>query len=241
MGRLFRRRHQPLPHAGIAQLTKSRRIIVEAYEVERRRIERDLHDGAQQYLVAAALALGQVLDACPSDLEDDLAAVQVNIDRAIRALRATVHGIHPQVLTDLGLMAALTDLTTTMPGVSLRCPRPLPTLPEGVLATAYFFVTEAVTNARKYAPDAPVSILVTADQDLRISVVDSGPGGARVVPGGGLEGMAERVAAVGGAMSVTSPVGGPTQIIMQIPLLLYPGEPSIPLEKGPHHARRLSR
>ncbi|MBD3688927.1 sensor histidine kinase [Nanchangia anserum] len=218
----------------VAALTRSRRIIVEAYEVERRRIERDLHDGTQQSLVAASFGLGEALEMeevrSHPVLFEILSQAQVNLERSLKSLRHTVHGIHPQVLTDLGLVAALDDLVGGDPNVSVRCPQPLPDLPEGVLATAYFFVSEALTNARKYAPGAPVSILVTAGVNLRLSIVDSGPGGATIRHGGGLEGMTERAAAIGGTLSVSSPIGGPTRVALSIPLLLFEGEPSIVID-----------
>ena len=111
---VFRRKPQPTNHEQqqaekIAQLTASRRAIADAYEVERARIERDLHDGAQQYLVAASMKLGEALLDAPSDLAVLLTAAKQDVDRGLKSLRATVHGIHPQVLQDHGLVAALAD------------------------------------------------------------------------------------------------------------------------------------
>lgn len=163
----------------IAELTASRRAIADAYEVERARIERDLHDGAQQYLVAASMKLGEaLLDATGAEAEL-LEAAKRDVDRGLRSLRATVHGIHPQVLQDHGLVAALADAASAHgPHVSVYAPHPLPQLSASVLACGYFFGTEALTNAAKHAPGAPVSVLITSDAALHISVVDEGPGGA---------------------------------------------------------------
>lgn len=216
----------------IAQLTESRRVIVEAYEIERRRIERDLHDGAQQYLVAAAMLLGEAR-LCAGVAQDPalaglLSQAHESITQGLGALRQTVRGIHPQVLLDEGLVAALEDVAAASASpIHLVCPHQLPALPEGVLAAGYFFCCEALANAHKHSPGVPVSVLLVADEALRISVVDEGRGGARIVPGHGLAGMRERLAAFGGAMSISSPPGGPTQVRAEIPLLLRPGEAGI--------------
>ena len=216
----------------VERLTSSRRVIVEAYEVERRRIERDLHDGAQQYLVAALMALGEAElspgVAADPELKARLAGAHDHLERAMAALRATVRGIHPQVLVDIGLVAALEDVIShSRQDVRLRCPHPLPPLPQGVLACAYFFAVEALTNAAKYAADAQVDVLITVGADLRVSVLDRGPGGARIEPGGGLAGISERLAAFGGELRLSSPGGGPTQAVASIPLLLFLGEPGV--------------
>ncbi|QPK79492.1 sensor histidine kinase [Corynebacterium lizhenjunii] len=209
----------------IAQLTASRRAIADAYEVERARIERDLHDGAQQYLVAASIKLGEAQLTATGPTAELIAAAKDNIDAGLRALRTTVHGIHPQVLADHGLVAALAD--AAFPNVRIHAPHPLPQLSPSVLAAGYFFATEAVTNALKYAPDAPVSVLVTADAALHITVVDEGPGGAHLIPGHGLAGMAQRLEAFGGSVEVSSPNGGPTRVAGSIPLLLERGETAV--------------
>lgn len=220
----------------VRRLAKSRRAIVDAYEVERRRIERDLHDGAQQYLVAAALTLGEAeLDPSLQEnpqLADLLAKTHENLDTTLAQLRTTVRGIHPQVLEDKGLVAALEDVVrhSAIP-ITIRCPAPVPPLPEGVLACAYFFTTEAITNATKYAAEAPVNVLITVGEQLRISVQDDGPGGATLLEGHGLAGIQERLAAFGGSLTISSPLGGPTQVIGSIPLLLFAGESAIKLEK----------
>lgn len=224
--------------ASVAELTESRREIVAAFEIERRRIERDLHDGAQQYLVMASMDVGEadlLLDSAVVDgkvvpekmreVRALLAKAQNDADAALRALRHTVAGIHPKVLSDLGLEAAVRNLAAESPlEVTVRVPNPLPPIPEGVIAAGYFLVAEALTNAAKYAPGAHVSVLLAADDDLLLSVVDNGPGGAVVHPDHGLAGMRERLAAFGGTFTVLSPPGGPTSVSGRIPLLLRSGE-----------------
>ena len=222
----------------VAELTESRREIVAAFEIERRRIERDLHDGAQQYLVMASMDVGEadlLLDSAVVDgqvvpekmhaVRELLGKAQNDADEALRALRHTVAGIHPKVLSDLGLEAAVRSLAADSPlEVSVRIPHPLPAIPEGVIAAGYFLVAEALTNAAKYAPGSRVSVLLAADDDLLLSVVDDGPGGAVVHPDHGLAGMKERLAAFGGTFTVMSPPGGPTSVTGRIPLLLRRGE-----------------
>ncbi len=218
--------------ARIAELTASRRAIADAYEVERHRIENDLHDGAQQYFVAAALKLGEAelvaMNLGNQELSDALAATHEHLQEGLSALRRTVHGIHPQVLTDRGLAAAVEEVAETYgPHVSVYCPHPLPTVSPSVLASAYFFCTEVLTNAAKYAPGAKVTVLITADEHLKISVIDQGSGGAQLRPGHGLAGMRDRLSAFDGTLEIASPPGGPTQVVASIPLLLHRGESGV--------------
>ncbi|PAT12565.1 sensor histidine kinase [Corynebacterium hadale] len=214
----------------VHQLTASRRRIAEAYEVERLRIERDLHDGAQQHFVAAAMKVGEAridTDGSTRALLDDAAA---DLKRGLETLRRTVRGIHPSELTDRGLVAAVeTAAAQYGPHVRVRAPHPLPAIDASVLAAAYFFTTEALTNAAKYAKDAPVHILITCDDTLNVVVTDQGDGGAHFLPGGGLDGMRERVAAFGGDLELNSPDGGPTTVAARIPLLLFRGESGVAL------------
>lgn len=224
--------HEDRAARTIAELTASRRVIVDAYEVERRRIEHDLHDGTQQYLVAAAMKLGEA-QLSPAVADDPVLArllteAQQAIEAGLDALRATVRGIHPQILVEQGLAAALGDVAAAAAGdVRIVCPHPLPRLPEGVLAAAYFFACEAIANAAKHAPGAGVTVLLSTDDNLRVSVVDTGPGGARILDGHGLAGMRERLAAFGGSMTISSPPGGPTQVLASVPLLLHRGETGV--------------
>ncbi|MGC5628704.1 sensor histidine kinase [Georgenia sp. Z1344] len=206
----------------VADLRTSRREIVAAFELERRRIERDLHDGAQQHLVTAGMKLGEAAmlveqqagtspghDHAPDDdaatpgadrLAEAarlLSAAQDDADRALAALRETVSGIHPTVLSDRGLEAAVRELAErAVVPVTVQVPHALPALPEGVAAVAYFVVSEALTNVVKYAPDASVTVLLVVDDALHVSIVDDGPGGAEIVPGRGLAGMSERLGRV---------------------------------------------
>lgn len=210
----------------------SRRVIVAAFEIERRRIERDLHDGAQQYLVAATMKLGEAglmleQDHSGNDIRRPVATLvegaHQDAEEALRTLRATVSGIHPQMLSDLGLRAAVDDLAEHSGlDVTVRCPHRLPDMPEEVAAVAWFFCSEALTNVAKHAPDAKATLLLAADQELHASIVDDGPGGAYLRDRGGLAGMRERLAAFGGAMELSSPPGGPTTLTARMPLLLAP-------------------
>ncbi|MCI1895892.1 MAG: histidine kinase [Ancrocorticia sp.] len=222
----------------VQQLTESRREIVAAFEIERRRIERDLHDGAQQYLVTASMDVGEadlMLETAAQGEGVDrqtlnqarrlLAKAQDDSEAALKALRRTVAGIHPKVLSDLGLEAAVRDVAAASPlDVVVHCPNGLPDMPEGVIAAGYFMVSEALTNAAKHAPGAHVSVLLAADAQLHISIVDDGPGGATIRADHGLAGMRERLAAFGGSLTLTSPPGGPTTVTARIPLLLRQGE-----------------
>ena len=226
--------------ANIQALTTSRRAIVDSFEIERARIERDLHDGAQQYLVAAsmkvgeaALALEQVTAAHPDDRAAKTAAeligqAQDDADAALHALRETVAGVHSRLLAEQGLEPALRELAARFDGpgreVTLRIPHRLPDLPPGVASAAGVLASEALTNAAKYAPGADLSLVVAAGQDLHVSIVDEGPGGAELRPGHGLAGMRERLEAFGGTLTVSSPPGGPTSVSARIPLLLNIGE-----------------
>ncbi len=231
-GRQPRVSHERQAAARIDELTASRRVIVEAYEVERRRIERELHDGTQQYLVAAAMKVGEA-QLSPGVATDPGAAVLLKeaaeaIQAGLQSLRRTIRGIHPQILSQQGLTAALEEVAATSANrVRIVCPNPLPVMPEGVLAVGYFFACEAIGNAAKYAPAAEVTVLVVADQNLSVSVVDGGDGGAIMRPGGGLAGMKERISAVGGSLTISSPPGGPTQLLASIPLLIERGESAV--------------
>lgn len=232
------KRRRLSPAQQIMQLVASRREIVHAFEIERRRIERDLHDGAQQYFVAENMAIGEallMLHMYAGQLPEPLRDLPMVLERAQRvgeqglaALRTTVNNIHPKILSDLGLEEAIKlAAQVSIADVRVITPHPLPEMPEGVIATAYFFTTEALTNCAKYAPEAHVSILLVCDQALHVSVVDDGPGGAQILSGHGLAGLRERLEAFGGELRMESPIGGPTTVVASIPLLLFPGETAI--------------
>jgi signal transduction histidine kinase len=205
--------------AAVEQLRRSRTGLVDAFEAERRRIERDLHDGAQQRLVALTMTLGQA----ELELEDGPALelvgkAQALAEDALAELRATVRGIHPQVLTDHGLAAAIRELAD-------RSPVPVNTdlhldgrLPARVEAAAYFLVSEALTNTARHADASSVQIHAwVADGLLTVTVDDDGRGGADPAAGTGLTGLAARVEAVDGTLDLTSPTGGPTTVRMTCP------------------------
>ena len=237
----------PLSAEEIVQLHRSRREIVDAFEIERRRIERDLHDGAQQYLVAASMKVGEAelnlemlassesSKDCPEGEDngesDTCAQIQQILgllreaqdanDQALAALRRTVAGVHPKVLSDKGLAEAVRDVCAESPlKVDVRMPFELPKLPPGAAAAAYYLVCESLTNVAKYAPQAEVSVLVVAGSSLVVSITDNGAGGASINPGHGLAGLQARLEAFGGTLRVISPTGGPTTVRGEIPILV---------------------
>jgi signal transduction histidine kinase len=202
------------------QLAASRARIVEAADAARRRIERDLHDGAQQRLVSLALTL-RLLE---SSLEPDsaatreLAAARAELDAALEELRELARGIHPSILTDRGLEAALAAVAgrSTVP-VELdldSCGK----LPLSVQTTAYFVVAEALTNASKHAASGRIEVRVAVGEGhAMVEVRDDGRGGVDPARGSGLSGLADRVSALGGTLEVESPVGAGTTIRARIP------------------------
>jgi signal transduction histidine kinase len=203
------------------RLQSSRARGVDAAETERRRIERDLHDGAQQRLVAVAMSLGRA----KSKFDDDPNAVRDLIDEAhtdaklaVSELRDLARGIYPAVLGDRGLDAALSAQAAKSPiHVDLQVtvePRP----PAAVETTAYFIVGEALTNIAKHsgATEAGVQVWRT-DETVVVEIIDNGHGGAEMRPGGGLAGLADRAATIDGVITVVSPPGGPTVIRVDLP------------------------
>jgi signal transduction histidine kinase len=198
----------------------SRARIVAAADAERRRVERDLHDGAQQQLVTLALTL----QVARSQVDGTNPAVAASLDRASReleqalvGLRELARGLHPTVLTEAGLSAAIEALAD-------RCPVPVgldvvPTrYPASVEATAYFVVAEALTNVARYAGARRVTVRVAeADSGVTVEVSDDGVGGADATRGSGLRGLEDRVAAAGGRFAVHSPPGSGTTVQAAIP------------------------
>ncbi|MFF4897944.1 sensor histidine kinase [Streptomyces sp. NPDC001068] len=205
--------------AEVVELARSRVRLVEAFEAERRRIERDLHDGAQQRLVALTMELGLArLDAPPGPLADQLAKVHAEAGRALVELRELIHGIFPKVLTDYGLQTAVTDAAD-------RCVVPvdvdleLPGRPaRAVESAAYFVVCEALANVARHsgADRARVSGGHRAGR-LFLEVRDDGRGGADASAGSGLTGLADRVSVLDGRLALTSPPGGPTLLRVEFP------------------------
>lgn len=207
----------------IERLTDARQGAVDAATTERLRIERDLHDGVQPRLVALAMTLGMAR----SRFDSDPAATRELLDQAhrdakdsITELRQLARGIHPAILTDRGLDAALSAVAarnavpTTVDVALTARPRP------EVEAVLYFAVAEALTNVAKHSGATRCS--VTVDQvpgGIRTVVLDDGVGGAGTDahPGGGLSGMRDRVRAAGGTLLTESPVGGPTRVTVEVP------------------------
>ncbi|MDX3234100.1 sensor domain-containing protein [Streptomyces sp. ME03-5709C] len=207
------------PGARIVELTRSRVRLVDAFEAERRRIERDLHDGAQQRLVALTMALGLArLDAPPGPLADRLARAHEEAGRAAEELRELVRGIHPRVLTDFGLEAAVADAAdrSAVPvDVTLELPG---RLPRAVEAAAYFVVREALANVGRHSAAGRAEVSGGhRDGRLVLQVRDDGRGGADPGAGSGLTGLADRVSVLDGRLSLSSPPGGPTLLRVEIP------------------------
>jgi signal transduction histidine kinase len=205
----------------IGELERSRARVVDAAEAERRRIERDLHDGAQQRLVSLAMNLGRAKARFDDDPEATRAIIgQAHADakKALADLRNLVRGVHPPVLTDRGLDAAVSGLAALSPvPVTVRAADLARRPPATVEAIAYFVVAEALTNVAKHARAAHTEVVIGRHGDvLRVTVRDDGRGGADR-RGQGLSGLADRVAGVDGRLSVFSPPGGPTVIEVELP------------------------
>jgi signal transduction histidine kinase len=204
------------------QLAASRARIVEAGYAERRRLGRDLHDGAQQELVGAAINLNlarQKLPDAPADAGQLVDAALEQVQAGLRDLRELAAGIHPSVLTDRGLRAALEALANRSPLVVELGTVPEERLPASVETTAYFVVAEALTNAAKHArAETAVVRLTVSGGHARVEISDDGVGGATVRAGGGLRGLAERLEGLGAELEVHSPHGAGTTLTGVIPL-----------------------
>jgi signal transduction histidine kinase len=204
----------------LEELRASRARLVEAGDAARRRLERDLHDGAQSRLVAVSLLLrsarsragdgelGQLLDRASDELRQGL-----------NELRELAHGIHPAVLTDSGLEPALEALVTRTP-VPVQVEAEVgERLPPPVESAAYFLVSEALTNVTKYARATKASVAVRRENgEVTVEVADDGVGGATVDRGSGLRGLADRIAALDGTLSLDSPPGRGTRLRAKIPV-----------------------
>jgi signal transduction histidine kinase len=208
--------------ARVIELETSRERVVDAAEAERRRIERDLHDGAQQRLVALAMELGRAKARFADDLDaarDLVDQAHVQAKEALTELRNLVRGVHPPVLTDRGLDAALSGLAALCP-VPVDVHVDVPVRPKSsVEAVAYFMVAEALTNVAKHSRASHAKVVVEGrgyPGTLTVMISDDGIGGADIT-GAGLSGLADRVSGVDGRMSVESPSGGPTIIAAELP------------------------
>ena len=205
------------------ELTESRSAAVSAADTERRRIERDLHDGAQQRLVALGVELGVARRLADKDPEHAVAALELahrEVKEALGELRDLVRGIHPAVLSDRGLDAALSALAARSP-VPVRVDVEGDLTPAGTAAqaAAYFVVAEALTNVAKHAGarSAEVRATLVPGPRLRVTVADNGRGGALATPGSGLEGLRGRVAALDGTFELDSPPGAGTRLTVEVP------------------------
>ncbi len=202
-------------------LQASRARGVDAAEAERRRIERDLHDGAQQRLVAVAMTLGRArnkLDTDPDSARALIDEAHADAKQAVAELRDLARGIYPAVLGDRGLDAALSALAARSPvPVAVEVdvtPRP----PAAVESTAYFIVAETLTNLAKHSAATAAQVSVRRrGNSVTVRVTDDGQGGAEVRPDGGLAGLADRAATIDGVMTVLSPPGGPTVVTAELP------------------------
>lgn len=214
----------------VDELRESRRELVDVFAQERRRIERDLHDGAQQHLVLLSLHLGEAEYALDqgrtAEAKQALAAAQASVEAAMTALRETVRGIHPQILSDRGLSAAVHELASRQP-VAVDVLVSGDSEPgEAVSLAAYYLVSEAFTNAAKHSRASRCRVELRLSDPLELEVFDDGVGGARIVPGHGLSGLMERAQAVGGQCWLSSPIGGPTHLraVFPNPALAAPAD-----------------
>ncbi|MGP2440958.1 sensor histidine kinase [Streptomyces sp. JW3] len=204
----------------VSELVRSRARLVDAFEAERRRIERDLHDGAQQRLVALGLALGLArLDAPPGGpLAAQLGRAHREAELALADLRALIQGIHPKVLADYGLPAAVADAADRSP-VPVELELDLPgRLPPPVEAAGYFVVCEALANVARHSGAGRAEVRGGwAAGRLVLEVADDGRGGADPEHGSGLTGLADRVSVLDGRLTLSSPPGGPTLLRVELP------------------------
>ncbi|WP_290867490.1 sensor histidine kinase [Hamadaea sp.] len=204
----------------LVEIARSRSRLADAFEAERRRIERDLHDGAQQRLIGLTLQLGLARHDLPpeSPAGQAVAAAHEQAKQLMGELRDLIQGIRPQILTDRGLPAALRELADRSP-IGVRVDATVPErLPAQVETTAYFVAAEALANVAKHAEASQAAVEATVrNGQLTLVVTDDGVGGADPVVGSGLTGLADRVGAIGGTTFLSSPPGGPTVLKAEMP------------------------
>ena len=208
--------------ARLEEVRASRARIVEAADTARRRVERNLHDGAQQRLVSLTLAVGmaraRLVDQSDPALEDLLREASDHARMALGELRDLGQGLHPAVLSEAGLVAAIESLTerSTVPvdlTADITCP-----LPPTVQAAAYYVVSEALANVAKHSQASAVAVSLTERCNrLVVEIVDDGRGGAHLRAGSGLEGLSDRVAALDGRLGVESELGRGTRVWVDLP------------------------
>jgi PAS domain S-box-containing protein len=208
-------------HARLEDLAASRARIVTAGDVERRRLERNLHDGAQQRLVTLSLALRLAmakLDSDPGAVREALVDAGDELSLALAELRELARGLHPAVLSDKGLRAAIEMLAGRAPVPVEIVAVPDERLPEPVEAAVYYLIAEALTNVAKYARASAARVGVVASQGVVVvEVSDDGVGGADASAGSGIRGLTDRVEALGGSLTIVSPPGAGTSLRAQIP------------------------
>ncbi len=207
--------------AQLEQVRASRARIVEAGDAERRRLERDLHDGAQQRLVTLSLALGMARDRAAGadpELGSLIESASKEAKEALTELRELARGIHPAVLTETGLAGAIQALAERSPVATTITAVPDGRFPAAIEATAYFVVSEALANVAKHArADGAQVTIQSRPGRLVVEVSDDGAGGARAERGSGLRGLADRVASAGGVLRIDSPPGCGTRLEADIP------------------------
>jgi signal transduction histidine kinase len=212
-------RAQELEHR-VEHLTQTRAGVVDAADAERRRLERDLHDGTQQRLVSLAINLGmaRVGASTAEEAQQALAQAHEEAKAALSELRDLIRGLHPAVLEDRGLDAALSGVAARMP-IPVRLSVDMPRRPAPVIeAVAYFVVSEGLANIAKHAQATQAEVVVLRAGDrLHIIVSDDGVGGADPARGTGLAGLARRAESVDGDFDVFSPPGGPTLLSVDLP------------------------
>jgi signal transduction histidine kinase len=224
--------------AQVSELRDARARVIAAADAERRRLERDLHDGAQQRLVALALTLRMAEQRAAKGDEGAAELVRQAGEEAglaLTELRDLARGIHPAILTNRGLSAALDDLASRAPLPVTVIDRPEQRLPDAVEAAAYFVVSECLANVAKHAQATAAEVSVRVEGELlRVEVRDDGVGGVELDSGSGLQGLQDRVGALDGAIAVNSPVGVGTNVLARIPLDV-PADDERPaeLEQGP--------
>ena len=212
-------RAEQLEHR-VEHLTQTRAGVVDAADAERRRLERDLHDGTQQRLVSLAINLGMARAqvATADEAKQAIAEAHEEAKAALAELRDLIRGLHPAVLEDRGLDAALSGIAARMP-IPVRLTVDLPRRPAPVIeAVAYFVVSEGLANIVKHSQATEAAVFVQRAGDrLHVIVTDDGVGGADQAGGTGLAGLARRAASVDGAFEIDSPPGGPTLLTVDLP------------------------
>ncbi|MGW0671138.1 histidine kinase [Streptomyces sp. NPDC002746] len=222
--RIFSRTRDPSLLAKLEELRTSRASLTTAFELERRRIERDLHDGAQQELVAVVMRLGMLEAAASASGEERIVELarqaQDQAEHALERLRETVREIHPRELSDLGLVAAVRELAARSPlRVELHSTGDDAQLSSQTATAAYFTVSEALTNITKHAGVGSARIDLRCNSSgVLVRVRDDGAGGAEINAGSGLAGLRERMRSIGGELEIRSPAdGGGTEVVASAP------------------------